>query len=62
MLSLGLALSPRAFNDRTSLVIELPVTAAECNADNPFAVAVGPAVGRIAGKTGDILCHASRRR
>lgn len=52
-----LVLSPRAFNDRTSLVIGFPMTTAEYNADNPFAVAVGPAVGRRAGKTSYILCH-----
>ncbi|MBI3157259.1 MAG: type II toxin-antitoxin system PemK/MazF family toxin [Burkholderiales bacterium] len=52
-----LVLSPRAFNDRTSLVIGFPMTTAECNADNPFAVAVGPAAGRRAGKTSYILCH-----
>jgi len=36
-----LVLSPRAFNDRTSLVIGLPMTTAPYNADNPFAVAAG---------------------
>lgn len=50
-------LSPRQFNVRTSLVIGLPVTAAEYNADNPFAVAVGAATGRKAGKTAYVLCH-----
>ncbi|SDM31035.1 mRNA interferase MazF [Oryzisolibacter propanilivorax] len=52
-----LVLSPRAFNDRTSLVIGLPMTTAEYNADNPFAVAVGQAGGRKAGKTSYVLCH-----
>ena len=37
-----LVLSPRIFNAKTSLVIGLPMTTAEYNADNPFAVAVGP--------------------
>lgn len=52
-----LVLSPRAFNERTSLVIGLPMTTAEYNADNPFAVAVGPARGAKAGKTSYVLCH-----
>jgi len=52
-----LVLSPRSFNERTSLVIGLPMTTAEYNADNPFAVAVGPATGRKTGKTSYVLCH-----
>ena len=52
-----LVLSPRAFNDKTSLVIGLPMTTAEYNADNPFAVATGNATGRKAGKTSYVLCH-----
>ena len=52
-----LVLSPRAFNERTSLVIGLPMTTAEYNADNPFAIAVGLAGGRRAGKTSYVLCH-----
>jgi len=52
-----LVLSPRVFNDRTSLVIGLPMTTAEYNADNPFAVAVGVARGRKAGKLSYVLCH-----
>jgi mRNA interferase MazF len=54
-----LVLSPQAFNDRTSLVIGLPMTTAEYNADNPFAVAVGriQSGGRKAGKTSYVLCH-----
>lgn len=52
-----LVLSPRAFNDRTSLVIGLPMTTAGYNADNPFAVAVGQAGGKKAGKTSYVLCH-----
>jgi mRNA interferase MazF len=52
-----LVLSPRAFNDRTSLVIGLPMTTAEYNADNPFAVAAGPVAGKKAGKTSYVLCH-----
>ena len=52
-----LVLSPRIFNEKTSLVIGLPMTTAEYNADNPFAVAVGKAPGRKAGQTSYVLCH-----
>ena len=52
-----LVLSPRIFNEKTSLVIGLPMTTAEYNADNPFAVAVGKAPGRKTGQTSYVLCH-----
>ena len=52
-----LALSPRIFNEKTSLVIGLPMTTAEYNADNPFAVAVGQAKGKKAEQTSYVLCH-----
>ena len=60
-----LVLSPRDFNARTGLVIGLPMTTAEYNAGNPFAldagvvagVAGGEARGRKAGKTRYVLCH-----
>ena len=52
-----LVLSPRAFNDRTSLVIGLPMTTAAYNADNPFAVTVGVASGRKSDKPSYVLCH-----
>lgn len=52
-----LVLSPRVFNDKTSLVIGLPMTTAEYNADNPFAVAVSRVAGRKANKTSYVLCH-----
>lgn len=52
-----LVLSPRTFNERTSLVIGLPMTTADYNADNPFAVAVGQARGKKAEKTSYVLCH-----
>jgi mRNA interferase MazF len=52
-----LVLSPRDFNDRTSLVVGLPMTTAAYNADNPFAVAVGPAAGRRAGRRSYVLCY-----
>lgn len=39
-------------------MIGLPMTTAEYNADNPFAMAVGRAAGRgKAGKTSYVLCH-----
>ena len=52
-----LVLSPRIFNEKTSLVVGLPMTTAQYNADNPFAVAVGQASGRKAGQTSYVLCH-----
>lgn len=53
-----LVLSPQPFNGRTSLVIGLPMTTAEYNADNPFAVTAGVAKTRgKAGKTSYVLCH-----
>ena len=52
-----LVLSPRAFNERTSLVLGLPMTTASYNADNPFAVPAGVAGGRKAGAPGYVLCH-----
>jgi len=52
-----LVLSPAAFNARTGLVIGLPMTTAAYNATNPFALAIGAAPGRRAGKTSYVLCH-----
>lgn len=52
-----LVLSPKAFNERTSLVIGLPMTTASYNADNPFAITVGVAGGRKAGQPSYVLCH-----
>ncbi len=56
-----LVLSSAVFNARTGLVIGLPMTTAAYNATNPFALAVGPAVGpaggRNRGKTSYVLCH-----
>ena len=52
-----LVLSPRIFNDKTSLVIGLPMTTAAFNADNPFAIVVGKTSGRKADKTSYVLCH-----
>ena len=48
-----LVLSPRAFNERTGIVIGLPMTHAAFNEDNPFAVKyVGPK-----GEAGYVLTH-----
>ena len=52
-----LVLSPSTFNNKTALVIGLPMTTAEYNAENPFAVAVGKASGRKLAKTSYVLCH-----
>ena len=52
-----LVLSERDFNDRTSLVIGLPMTTAEYNADNPFAVPTGPVRRSGRAKTSYVLCH-----
>ena len=45
MRELFVVLWPRILNEKTSLVIGLPMTTAEYNSDNPFAVAVGKASG-----------------
>lgn len=52
-----LVLSPRAFNERTSLVIGLPMSTAEYNTDNPFAIAAWAATGKKSSKTSYVLCH-----
>lgn len=52
-----LVLSPQAFNEKTSLVIGLPMTTAEYNASNPFAVAAEKATGNKSDKTSYVLCH-----
>jgi mRNA interferase MazF len=52
-----LVLSPSAFNVRTSLVIGLPMTTAEYNVDNPFAVSVGVTKIRKTNKSSFVLCH-----
>jgi mRNA interferase MazF len=52
-----LVLSPQTFNEKTAIVIGLPMTTAAYNADNPFAIAVGKASGRKADKTSYVLCH-----
>ena len=52
-----LVLSPLFFNDKTSLVIGLPMTTAAYNADNPFAVAVGKASKKKIDQASYVLCH-----
>ncbi|PCI65523.1 MAG: growth inhibitor PemK [Piscirickettsiaceae bacterium] len=52
-----LVLSPQSFNDKTSLVIGLPMTTADYNVDNPFAVAVGKVSGKKVKKISYVLCH-----
>ena len=52
-----LVLSPREFNEKTSLVIGLPITTAQYNADNPFAVAVDLASDRKAAQISYVLCY-----
>ena len=52
-----LVLSPRNFNKATSLVIGLPMTTAEYNADNLFAVAVGTPQGKKSEKISYVLCQ-----
>lgn len=52
-----LVLSPKAFNQRTSLVLGLPMTTAGYNASNPFAVVAGVASGRKSGAVSYVLCH-----
>lgn len=42
-----LVLSPRAVNDRTSIVIGLPMSSQDYNASNPFAVRVESADGGV---------------
>ncbi len=52
-----LVFSQRIFNEKTSLAVGLPMSTAEYNTDNPFAVSIGAAKGRKAGKTSYVLCH-----
>lgn len=52
-----LVLSPSKFNSKTSLVIGLPMTTAQYNQDNPFAVPAGNATGKKADKISYVLCH-----
>lgn len=52
-----LVLSTRPFNERTSLVIGLPMTTAEYNKDNPFAVAIGKVRKGRSLVSAYVLCH-----
>ena len=51
-----LVLSPKSFNEKTSLVIGLPMTTAAYNADNPFAIAAEAVKGRTR-SISYVLCH-----
>ena len=51
-----LVLSPRNFNEKTSLVIGLPMTTEQYNSDNPFAVAAGKASTRKSAQISYVLC------
>lgn len=48
-----LVLSTKAFNERTGLVIGLPMTHAACNETNPFAIKYAGAKGEV----GYVLSH-----
>ena len=50
-------LSSKKFNDKTSLVIGLPMTTATYNANNPFALKVGKVKMKTTEKQSYILCH-----
>jgi mRNA interferase MazF len=50
-------LSPKVFNDKTSLVIGLPMTTAEYNKDNPFAITIGITNKKGIAKQSYVLCH-----
>ena len=52
-----LVLSTRPFNDRTSLVVGLPMTTADYNRDNPFALAIGKVRKGRASVESYVLCH-----
>jgi mRNA interferase MazF len=52
-----LVLSPRNFNEKTSLVIGLPMTTADYNSNNPFAVEVGYVIVKRRKKMSYVLCH-----
>jgi len=52
-----LVLSARPFNDRTSLVVGLPMTTAEYNQDNPFALPVGKVRKGRSTVEAYVLCH-----
>lgn len=52
-----LVLSPAAFNERTSLVIGCPMTTAEYNRDNPFAVPEGLVQKSGKAVVSYVLCH-----
>jgi mRNA interferase MazF len=52
-----LVLSPKAFNDKTSLVLGLPMTTASYNKTNPFAVDIGKVKKQGKSHNAYVLCH-----
>jgi len=50
-------LSPKSFNDKTSLVLGLPMTTANYNKDNPFAIDIGIVKKQGKERNGYVLCH-----
>jgi mRNA interferase MazF len=52
-----LVLSDETFNDKTSLVIGLPMTTASYNKSNPFALNIGNTQTKSGKKPGYILCQ-----
>ena len=52
-----LVLSPKAFNDKTSLVLGLPMTTASYNKTNPFAVDIGKVKKQGKSHNTYVLCH-----
>lgn len=50
-------ISNKNFNDKTSLVIGLPMTTASYNAKNPFALNIGNMQTKSSKKQSYILCH-----
>ena len=50
-------ISLQSFNDKTSLVIGLPMTTADYNASNPFALNVGKVKVKNTIKQSYVLCH-----
>ena len=52
-----LVLSPRAFNEKTNLLVGLPMTTTAYKANKPFAVTIKGASGGKTGKTAYVLCH-----
>ncbi len=52
-----LVLSPKSFNNKTSIVIGLPMTTADYNKNNPFAISIGDVQKKGISKQSYVLCH-----